>query len=326
MTSAHGRCRADPRRGAGHRGRGGWHSFPAAPARSCRTVGGTLTKPAGRRSISGPRPRARPSRSGGTCIGGAASWRLAAARPPMPRWGPSPAVFWLSTPVGPPSSAPHKNAGHARHAPRAGVESRRQSMGPARVNARPLAAGSALTRPAARGRLFAQSVPRHEEDQPMAAPMNKTRHPGIFKGGLPLRGPLPGGRPPAQGIGPHPGGGSAAQGREDRPRPRRVQSRVPYPFRAYAEEWIERYHGNGRRGFTEDTRAEYRRDLERYAYPALRRPARPHRCRGSRRATWRTWIGWLCDEPRRAGGSPTAGPPDRRPRFVPVWRRRSARD
>jgi integrase len=40
-------------------------------------------------------------------------------------------------------------------------------------------------------------------------------------------------------------------------------------FRAYAEEWIERYQGNGKRGFSEDTRDDYRRDLIRYAYPLL---------------------------------------------------------
>src|SRR4051812_17004566 len=40
-------------------------------------------------------------------------------------------------------------------------------------------------------------------------------------------------------------------------------------FREYAEEWIGRYRGNGRRGFTENTREDYRRDLDRYAYPFL---------------------------------------------------------
>ncbi len=40
-------------------------------------------------------------------------------------------------------------------------------------------------------------------------------------------------------------------------------------FRAYAEEWIGRYQGTGRRGFRENTRADYRRDLERYAFPFL---------------------------------------------------------
>ena len=33
----------------------------------------------------------------------------------------------------------------------------------------------------------------------------------------------------------------------------------------YAREWVERYHGHGRRGFRENTRGEYRRDLNRYA-------------------------------------------------------------
>ena len=32
----------------------------------------------------------------------------------------------------------------------------------------------------------------------------------------------------------------------------------------YALEWVNRYHGRGRRGFCENTRGEYRRDLDRY--------------------------------------------------------------
>src|SRR5829696_4745922 len=41
------------------------------------------------------------------------------------------------------------------------------------------------------------------------------------------------------------------------------QSRVP--FREYAEEWVERHRGS--RGFRESTRDDYRRDLRRYAFP-----------------------------------------------------------
>src|SRR5207249_2256241 len=65
-------------------------------------------------------------------------------------------------------------------------------------------------------------------------------------------------------------------------------------FREYAEEFIERYQGNGRRGFTDDTRDEYRRDLKRYAYPYLDE-------RLGRRLTEisprdiANWIGWLRD-------------------------------
>src|SRR4051812_39445362 len=40
-------------------------------------------------------------------------------------------------------------------------------------------------------------------------------------------------------------------------------------FRDYAEDWIERYQGNGRSGFRERTRDDYRRDLRWYAFPFL---------------------------------------------------------
>lgn len=71
------------------------------------------------------------------------------------------------------------------------------------------------------------------------------------------------------------------------------QSRVR--FRAYAEEWIDRYQGNGRRGFTEDTRLDYRRDLERYAFPFF--DARLGRAlAGVTPRDVAKWVGWLCDE------------------------------
>jgi integrase len=37
-------------------------------------------------------------------------------------------------------------------------------------------------------------------------------------------------------------------------------------LRAYLEEWVENYHGNGRRGFREGTRVEYRRTLDAKAH------------------------------------------------------------
>lgn len=39
------------------------------------------------------------------------------------------------------------------------------------------------------------------------------------------------------------------------------------PFRKYAERWVERYQGTGRRGFREGTRDDYRRILGFYAFP-----------------------------------------------------------
>lgn len=63
-------------------------------------------------------------------------------------------------------------------------------------------------------------------------------------------------------------------------------------FEVYAAEWIERYQGNGRRGFTEPTRDDYRRDLRRYAYPKL--GSKPLAAITPRDIA--NWIGWLCDE------------------------------
>src|SRR5215210_9503588 len=63
-------------------------------------------------------------------------------------------------------------------------------------------------------------------------------------------------------------------------------------FRDYAEAWVERYQGTGRKGFRESTRDDYRRLLREFAYPYFR----------SRRLTEVTpsdiagFIGWLCDE------------------------------
>ena len=66
------------------------------------------------------------------------------------------------------------------------------------------------------------------------------------------------------------------------------------PFREYAEEWIERYQGNGRRGFTESTRDDYRRDLKHYAFPYLdERLGRTVSAVSPRDIA--NWIGWLCD-------------------------------
>lgn len=67
------------------------------------------------------------------------------------------------------------------------------------------------------------------------------------------------------------------------------------PFREYAEEWIGRYQGNGRRGFSDDTRQDYRRDLKRYAYPFLDAKLGRTVATISPRDV-ASWIGWLCDE------------------------------
>jgi len=104
----------------------------------------------------------------------------------------------------------------------------------------------------------------------MPAPLEKTRTPGVYK-----RGKVyvvvyrdPDGRQRQE----------SARTFDDarRLRARRVsdvdagEHRVPstVTFAEYARGWIERHQGSGR-GFRESTRAEYRRDLERYVIPFL---------------------------------------------------------
>ena len=71
------------------------------------------------------------------------------------------------------------------------------------------------------------------------------------------------------------------------------QSRVR--IGVYAREWIDRYQGRGSHGFRDDTRDDYRRDLERYALPYL--DARLKRTVSQ--VTPRdiaNFIAWLCNE------------------------------
>lgn len=44
------------------------------------------------------------------------------------------------------------------------------------------------------------------------------------------------------------------------------QARSKITLRAYLRDWIDNYHGNGRHGFRENTRVEYRRLLDRFAH------------------------------------------------------------
>ena len=45
------------------------------------------------------------------------------------------------------------------------------------------------------------------------------------------------------------------------------RSRPRSPSCAFLDEWVERYRGQGRRGFRENTRDEYRRLIRAYAHP-----------------------------------------------------------
>ena len=101
----------------------------------------------------------------------------------------------------------------------------------------------------------------------MAARMEKTRHPGIYKRGsryvVVFR----------DGDGRQRKEFTKTLGEAQRLKAARTadvtrgefhaQTRVR--FRDYGEEWVERHRG--RRGFRESTREDYHRDLRRYAYP-----------------------------------------------------------
>lgn len=66
-------------------------------------------------------------------------------------------------------------------------------------------------------------------------------------------------------------------------------------FEEYALEWVNRYQGRGSRGFRETTRDEYRRDLERFAIPYFTDKLK----RTVEQVTPRdvaNFIAWLCDE------------------------------
>src|ERR1700733_13732302 len=43
------------------------------------------------------------------------------------------------------------------------------------------------------------------------------------------------------------------------------EERSKLTLHEYARDWVERYQGNGKRGFRDETRAEYRAMLDRYA-------------------------------------------------------------
>jgi integrase len=70
------------------------------------------------------------------------------------------------------------------------------------------------------------------------------------------------------------------------------EERSRLPLREYAEAWIERYLGRGRGGFREGTRDEYRRQLEQYVYPYFA-GAKLTEVTPGRVAEF---VAWLCDE------------------------------
>lgn len=74
----------------------------------------------------------------------------------------------------------------------------------------------------------------------------------------------------------------------------------------YAREWIERYQGTGRRGFREETRSEYRALLDKYALSHFFPQTRLTEITPRHIATF---VGWLCEQTKPAA---TKEEPDER--------------
>jgi integrase len=74
----------------------------------------------------------------------------------------------------------------------------------------------------------------------------------------------------------------------------------------YAREWIERYQGTGRRGFREETRSEYRGLLDKYALSHFSSQTKLTEITPRHVASF---VGWLCDQTKPAA---TKEEPDRR--------------
>jgi integrase len=130
----------------------------------------------------------------------------------------------------------------------------------------------------------------------MAAPMEKTQHPGIFKRGnrYVVVYKVDGRQRKESARTLDEARRLKAVRMADRDRGE-FQGQPRIRFRAYAEEWVERYQGNGRRGFSDNTRDDYRRDLERYAFPFFDKRLGRTLAEITPRDV-ATWIGWLCDE------------------------------
>jgi len=72
----------------------------------------------------------------------------------------------------------------------------------------------------------------------------------------------------------------------------KFEQRSRITLHEYAREWVERYQGRGRRGFRENTRDEYRRVLTHYVFAHFPERMRLTEVTPSRVAMF---VGWLCD-------------------------------
>ncbi len=137
----------------------------------------------------------------------------------------------------------------------------------------------------------------------MGAPMVKTKTPGIFqRGSRYVVVYRVNGRQRKETVRTYDEARRLKRAREAARDAGEFQELSRVKFAVYAREWIERYHGTGSRGFREETRDEYRRDLERYAVPYFDERLGRTVAQISPRDV-AAWIGWLCEQPARQGAT-----------------------
>jgi integrase len=141
----------------------------------------------------------------------------------------------------------------------------------------------------------------------MAAKMEKTRTPGIFKrGGRYVFSYRVDGKQRWESCRTLDAARRAKAARITDMGRGEFEQRSRITLHEYAREWIERYQGTGRRGFREETRIEYRALLDKYALEHFSSQTRLTDITPRHIASF---VGWLCEQTRAAS---TAEDPDRR--------------
>jgi integrase len=133
----------------------------------------------------------------------------------------------------------------------------------------------------------------------MAAPLVRTRHPGIYKRGS------------RYVVVYRAGGRQRKESARTLDEARRLKAKryaqvadgefheqTRITFHAYAREWVETYRGRGRRGFRESTREDYRRLLNSYAFRFFSERIRTSQITPRHIAQF---INWLCDQTTPGG-------------------------
>ncbi len=132
----------------------------------------------------------------------------------------------------------------------------------------------------------------------MAARMERTRHPGIYKrGGRYVVSYRHNGKQRWGSARTLADARRLKRAREVARDSGELDEQTRLRFRRYAEEWIERHHG--RKGFRESTRDDYRRDFRKYAFPYFDERLGRTMSQVTPRDV-ANFVGWLCDERAQA--------------------------